>query len=271
MPVKYPKISCLTVTKDRLIALKTAIRCYCDQTYPEKEMLIVTDGSAWYKAAIQRYINELGRNDIRLVAIGETCTLGKLRNISMAEASGKIICQWDDDDLYHPERLSIQFEKMTSENAKACCMTDQLQYFWEQREMCWCSWKKSELSPLHQLIPGTIMLYKDKRFAYPETGQYAASGEDSVFLATIYETFPIAGLSGMGHLYVYTYSGNNTFSEDHHRTIAGSYSLPADEIWKEEEVIRNVLDYYLLPSPIKIMSHAHEIVFTWMFNYLEIV
>ena len=267
MPANYPKISCLTVTKDRLVALKTAIRCYCDQTYPEKEMVIVCDGSAWYNAAIQRYIQELGRNDIRLVSINETCTLGRLRNISIAEANGQVICQWDDDDLYHPERLMIQFKKMSSENAKACCMTDQLHYFFEQRELCWCSWKKNETLPLHQLIPGTLMMYKDKRFAYHESGQFATAGEDSIFLESIYDTFPIAELSGMGHLYVYTYSGNNTFPEEHHRTIATSYSLPADDVWKEEAALRDVLDYYLLPSPVKIMSNAHEIIFTWMFNY----
>ncbi|MCW3105219.1 MAG: glycosyl transferase family 2 [Bacteroidetes bacterium] len=267
MPLQYPKISCLTVTKNRLPALKTAIRCYCDQTYPEKEMVIVSDGSAWYNAAVQRYLSELGRKDIRLVAINETCTLGKLRNISISEATGNIICQWDDDDLYHPDRLSIQFAKMTAENAKACCMTDQLHYFYEERELFWCDWKAYESNPLYQLIPGTIMMYKDKRFSYPETGSYAVSGEDSVFLAGIFETFPVAELSGMGYLYTYTFSGNNTFSEQHHRLLDEKYSMSADDVWKDEAKIREALDYYLLPSPIKIIGYEQEIVFTWMFNY----
>ncbi|MCW3070347.1 MAG: glycosyl transferase family 2 [Bacteroidetes bacterium] len=271
MPLNYPKISCLTVTKDRLLALKTAIRCFCGQVYPEKEMVIISDGSRWYNDAIQRYVVELGRKDIRLVIINETCTLGKLRNLSIAEATGEIICQWDDDDLYHPERLSMQYAKMSADNAKACCMTDQLHYFYEERELFWCDWKANEKLPLLQLIPGTIMMYKDKRFAYPETGDFASSGEDSIFLGSIFETFPVAELSGMGYLYAYTFSGNNTFSEKHHRIISEKYSVSSDKVWEIETKLQAALDYYQLPSPIRIMSHEQQIVFTWMFNYQSVL
>jgi glycosyltransferase involved in cell wall biosynthesis len=267
MPPQYPKISCLTVTKNRLVALKSAIRCFCDQTYPEKEMIIVSDGGSWYNGAVQRYLDELDRNDIRFVIVNETCTLGKLRNISMAEATGGILCQWDDDDLYHPERLSIQYAKMKEKNAKACCMTDQLQYFYEERELYWCHWKKNESQPLYQLIPGTIMLYKDKRFRYPEAGEHASSGEDSAFLLSIFETFPIAELEGMGHLYIYTYSGNNTFSEAHHRKAVEKYALPQQEVWQGEAGICEALDYHLLPSPVRVLDNRQQIVFTWMYNY----
>ena len=30
--------------------------------------------------------------------------LGLLRNIAVAQAKGNIVCQWDDDDLYHRDR-----------------------------------------------------------------------------------------------------------------------------------------------------------------------
>jgi hypothetical protein len=32
---------------------------------------------------------------------------------------GAIICQWDDDDCYHPERLAVQLAHMLEGNARA--------------------------------------------------------------------------------------------------------------------------------------------------------
>jgi len=63
-----PLISCLTLSENRLVYLKEAIRCYCDQTYPQCEMVIVSRGTPFYLAAIERYLDTLGRDDIRLIA-----------------------------------------------------------------------------------------------------------------------------------------------------------------------------------------------------------
>ena len=104
-------ISCLTITLNRLVLLKEAVRCYCRQTYPNRELIIVTDGTPQYRQAIDDYIGWLGRADIYPVYMAESGQpLGVLRNIALDVAKGTIVCQWDDDDLNHPERLERQFD-----------------------------------------------------------------------------------------------------------------------------------------------------------------
>lgn len=267
MAENFPTISCVTVSKDRLVQLKSAIDYFCAQTYPEKELLIISDGSNWYQEAVNRYLLQLKRTDIRLIRVPPqlpSCTLGYLRNISLAEAKGELVCQWDDDDLYHPERLQAQFETLLREKAMACCMSDQLQYFYDSRLLFWCDWKKYESGPLGQLIPGTILFYKDKNLSYISSGEDARRGEDSAFLENIFLTAPVATLSGKGHLYIYTYHNSNTFSEARHRLITQKYGLPAAELWNREKAIRQVMDVYGLPSPVRITGREQQTVFTWM-------
>ena len=45
-------ISCLMVTFDRLALAKLAIRSYAQQTYPNRELVIVTDGEETFRSAL---------------------------------------------------------------------------------------------------------------------------------------------------------------------------------------------------------------------------
>lgn len=261
--MNLPTISCLCLSLNRLVQLKEAIRCYCDQSYPNKELIILSEGSKRYKAAIQAHMDTLDRKDIRFIPLeGKDYSLGKLRNISVEAAQGEIICQWDDDDLNHPERLKTQASFMFNEQAGACCMTDQLQYFWESRELFWVNWWQERLGGYHRLIPGTLMMFKDQRFKYPEDGSRAHAGEDSAFLESFYDKIKIAPLKDVGHLYVYTFHGSNTFDQSHHEKISLLYGMHSDEIWKREQLLKEVLPYYRLSVPISILSKNRKTVFS---------
>jgi glycosyltransferase involved in cell wall biosynthesis len=251
-----PKISCLTVTLNRLGLLKNAIRCYTEQTYPNRELVIVTDGSPRYKRAIERHVGSLGRDDIRLVFLDGEHTLGRLRNIAIESASGEIICQWDDDDLYHPHRLAEQAAAMHAGNARASFLTDHLQFFYEERRLLWIDWAQDGWIPtMWNLIPGTLMMYRDSRFSYPETGENARMGEDTAFLTSFYDEIPIARLGGKGYLYLYTYHGRNTYDADHHRALVAS-SVSAERIRESEKELRHAFGYYRIPMPYTL--HAGE-------------
>ena len=258
-----PLISCLTVTLDRLILLKEAIRCYCTQTYPNRELIIVTDGSARYRAAINKYLNWLGRDDIRLICVdGEGLALGALRNISLAAASGSIVCQWDDDDLNHPLRLELQFEHLTAVGAGACCFTDQLQFFYSQRMLFWSDWRNGNERGIEQLIPGTLMAHHDERFRYPETTELARAGEDSVLLEQIAASETIAPFEDSGYLNVYSYHGNNVFDEVHHRRIAVLGSRSVEFLTSQEPNLRKALNQYRLPAPYRFSTGDGVVLFT---------
>lgn len=79
-----------------------AVECFLNQTYENKELLILNHGSE----------NFSGKN-IRDVKIqkGENEHIGALRNRAFALAQGELICVWDDDDCSSPERMTWQAER----------------------------------------------------------------------------------------------------------------------------------------------------------------
>lgn len=257
-----PMISCLTVTFNRLVLLKEAIRCYCEQTYPNRELIIVTDGNERYRQAIEDYLHWLGREDIRPVYMAESGqSLGVLRNVALDVAKGALVCQWDDDDLNHPERLERQFEHMNSAGADACCFTDQLQFFYRDRTLYWADWRGAGDHATEQLIPGTMMARRDACSRYPETGPLSRTGEDSVLLAQIAAERTVVPFSEAGYLNVYCYHGANAFPEVHHRRIATRGGQSADFIRDRRPILSNALERYRLPGPYRVRTGNGSVVF----------
>ena len=171
----FPLISCLMVTRDRLALARRAIRSWADQTYPNRELVVVTDGPGAFRNALERLVKENGLEGVRFVyPEGKDLSLGRLRNISFEAARGEIACQWDDDDVSHPTRLMIQAEHMFRNNARGCFMTDHLQFIEDKRLLCWVDWTlNGSAQGAARLAPGTGMIYLDPRFRYPEYGPIA--------------------------------------------------------------------------------------------------
>lgn len=247
---KLPGVSCLMVTLDRLTLAKRSIRSFAAQRYEDRELLIVTDGTEVFRRALERYVAALGLERVRFFyPDGEGLTLGRLRNISLEEARGELICQWDDDDYSHPERLAVQVGHMLGERASACFLTDHLQFIEEQRMLCWIDWTvDGALEGQAQLAPGTLLMFRDARFKYPEEGPFARQGEDSVFLDTLYRSTPVAHLSGAGHLYLYQYHGRNTFSREHHYQMSTCRTSNA-HLQENAQRLREAVSHYPLPRP----------------------
>ncbi|HEX3558793.1 MAG TPA: glycosyltransferase [Pyrinomonadaceae bacterium] len=247
---KLPGVSCLMVTLDRLTLAKRSIRSFAAQRYEDRELLIVTDGSEVFRRALERYVAALGLERVRFFyPDGDRLTLGHLRNISMEEARGELICQWDDDDYSHPDRLAVQVGHMLGERARACFLTDHLQFIEEQRMLCWIDWTvDGTLEGTARLAPGTLLMFRDARFKYPEEGPYARQGEDSVFLERLYHSAPVAQLSGAGHLYLYQYHGRNTFPREHHYHMSSCRTSNA-HLHENADRLREAASHYPIPRP----------------------
>ncbi|MEM7392458.1 MAG: glycosyltransferase family A protein [Verrucomicrobiota bacterium] len=251
-----PRVSCLMVTLDRLPLLKEAVQCYCDQSYQSRELVIVSDGTEWYRSAVKSYLSFLERDDIRLIEVTERQTLGALRNRAVDEAAGDLLCQWDDDDLYHPDRLTLQVDRLLEQDAGACFMTDQLQFFQHDRTLYWIDWTGK--TGLWQYIPGTMMARSDLDVRYPETGDEARRGEDSAFLEKIVACHSVAALSGEGYCYLYRFHGRNVFSHQHHHEIASTSSLSEPSLHQRMKQLQFSLSYYRLPAPYEIRARGPE-------------
>ena len=106
----HPLISCLCPTKNGPSMVKRAIECFNSQTYPNKELILVTDERNIYLDVLE----SLAGGDIKLVKAPRGSVIGKLRNISVDNASGEYIATWDDDDISFENRLTRDLLRMAS-------------------------------------------------------------------------------------------------------------------------------------------------------------
>ncbi len=258
--ITYPKISCLLVTaKNRFQFLRKSIQCYLDQTYPNKELVIVNEGPTSYQKEIEDYVLKINRLDIRLIWLNGDYSLGSLRNISMGVADGEYFCQWDDDDFCLPNRLMCQYIYLTKfPDAKTCFLADQLQYFFNSQELYWNDWKRYGSGNLfeYSLIPGTILSKNEIGVKYPSDGKHCKAGEDSVFANRLIEknSKSIILMQGMGLMHVYTHHGVNVYDLEHHKMIYKTRSHHYDFMLQNRARISEVLDYFKLAPEVKVMS-----------------
>src|SRR5215831_3106096 len=136
-------ISCLTVTQEsRLGSLNLALSDFLRQTERDRELVIVHDGTDAFHERLSAMAGTDPGSRIRVVRVPSSprLTLGALGNASLAAARGEYICQWDDDDRYHPRRFEIQMEALRAAGSDACVLVDQLHFFVESREMYWDDW-----------------------------------------------------------------------------------------------------------------------------------
>lgn len=250
------KISCLMVTLDRLELARLAIRSYAEQSYPDRELVIVSDGEESFRRALTRHVEDAGIPGVRLIYPGSgEWTLGALRNISLEAAQGEIICQWDDDDYSHPERLAVQAQHMIAQSAGASFFVDHLQYIEPEGFLSWIDWSiDGQNDGLMRLAPGTLMMRRDPRFRYPERGPDARRGEDWLFMEAVYASMPVAALQGAGHLYLYRYHGRNTYSREHHLSLGTERARPNAQLFRDFGKLQEAVQHYPIARPCSVVG-----------------
>jgi glycosyltransferase involved in cell wall biosynthesis len=117
-----PFVSCIMPTYNRRRYVPQAIAYFRRQDYPERELIIVDDGTD--------PIRDLVPDDpcIRYLRLDHKRTIGAKRNLACQEAKGDIIAHWDDDDWMAPHRLSYQVDTLLRERAEICGLRCMLFY-----------------------------------------------------------------------------------------------------------------------------------------------
>jgi glycosyltransferase involved in cell wall biosynthesis len=209
-------VSCLTITRAvRLPALARAMGAFARQTWPLRELVIVHDGGTPLQVDIEGLAAGFPDCDIRVHGEAAGRPLGALRNRSVDLAKGTLVCQWDDDDLFHPQRIERQARCLEHAGAEFCFLTDQMHLFVQTGEVFWDDWTV-ETPPMH-FIQGTLFGRRDGMGRYPEI----ARGEDTpLLLDLVRRGARIAALADAGWLYVYVYDGLNAFDLEHHVRIS---------------------------------------------------
>jgi glycosyltransferase involved in cell wall biosynthesis len=239
-----PAISCLMVTlpvAERFDRLKQSVAGYVAQTYAPRELVVVANGGRPEAlAAIKAHVASLGRDDIRIVEPPGDLSLGALRNISMKSARGEVLCQWDDDDLYHPERLERQLAALAQSSAEACCLQQVMQYFPVDHRLYGLNFRNSSETS----FPGSLMCWARTEVAYPETGEFARLGEDTEVACQLLARGALHVLADMPHLYVYVSHGANAWGDAHHRGVAGWRGQSQGLLRRNEAALREGLSVF---------------------------
>lgn len=220
-----PLISCVCVTRDRVGLLKESIDCFFKQSYSSKELVVVCEEN---DSATVDYLLNLDNSQISpiVVAAEPKKSLGELRNISIAEAKGEYVCQWDDDDWYHPRRLEIQLQIAQKQDKAATVLPRWLVYVPASRE-AYCSNAR--------LWEGSLLCKKSifNEIQYPSM----ARGEDSDVIKQLFIRDELA-VEDYPDLYVYYYRGSNTWNEEHFKNILDSSTkLEADDLVRLENML----------------------------------
>jgi glycosyltransferase involved in cell wall biosynthesis/GT2 family glycosyltransferase len=109
-----PLVSCLMPTADRRGHVPRAIRQFLRQDYPNRELVIVDDGSD--------RVRDLVPDDprIRYLALDQRVALGGKRNLACQHARGDFFIHWDDDDWMSEWRVSYQVRSLVAAQADLC-------------------------------------------------------------------------------------------------------------------------------------------------------
>lgn len=109
-----PLVSCIMPTFNRRLFVSQAIKNFLHQEYPNKELIIVDDGTDKIQDLIPSYAHE----QIKYIGLEQRKSIGYKRNMAVEQSRGEIIAHWDDDDWYHPSYLKELTNKLLQVNNK---------------------------------------------------------------------------------------------------------------------------------------------------------
>lgn len=227
---------------ERYDLVRKSIEDYCRQTYQKKKLLIIIgrDGVDAARQALRDYVASLKRDDIEVIVPDRVLNLGELRNLSMERATGEFVCQWDDDDRSHPQRIEAQIAYLEKTGLEAVFLQDVMQYFPAANSLYWTNWYATPAGG----HPGTLMARRSGMLRYPTQGERARLGEDTTLASSLQERGCLGYLPDMAHLFVYVSHGANSWDDAHHVMLSNELSISKGLLKRREAAIREGLAPY---------------------------
>ncbi len=105
-----PLVTVIVPAYNAAATIEETIRSALDQTYAETEVLVVDDGSTDGTADVVRAVLD---NRLRLIQQSNR-GVAAARNRAISEATGSLLAPLDADDVWYPEKLAAQVERIES-------------------------------------------------------------------------------------------------------------------------------------------------------------
>jgi glycosyltransferase involved in cell wall biosynthesis len=117
-------------TFNRRAHVPAAIQQFLSQDYPERELLVIDDGSD----SVEDLIPDDDR--VRYIRLRDRLTIGAKRNLGCELASGEILAHWDDDDWVASWRLRYEVDALLDSDADIVGLSTLL-YYDDARAQAW--------------------------------------------------------------------------------------------------------------------------------------
>ncbi|MEO6949660.1 MAG: glycosyltransferase family A protein [Ginsengibacter sp.] len=148
-----PMVSCIMPTAKRAHFVQKAIDFFGRQNYPEKELIIV------YNENSDLPDNLLVPDCVKLIKTNAV-SIGEKRNKGCENSHGSIIAQWDDDDIYSPNRISAQISPLLKGDCEITGLNN-FSFYEESKKLYWrCSKKLFERLFIENVAGGTLVFLK---------------------------------------------------------------------------------------------------------------
>ena len=204
--------------------LHRAIQCFLNQTYRDRELVVVYQSD---DEATRQLLAELREPSVCPVEVPAVprLKLGSLRNIARQAGNGKYVAQWDDDDWHSPTRLTEQMAAIRETGTRGCLLARVTLYDGPSKRAYVSNkrpWEQSMVVERAILPP-----YPDvaKREDTPVVDELIRQGQQI--------------LLDRPELYIYTYHGKNTWDRRHWEHFLRS-SQPLGE--KSSRLLTALLD-----------------------------
>jgi len=176
-----------------------AYECFLNQTYLNKQLVIVNNGNKEYFESV----NELVQNnpDVTHIHVMKT-NLGMYRNEGLKHSRGEYVCTWDDDDIHRDDFLETMYNSLKLHNVDAVLLMD----FTEQKIEN--SVVSTSTTRMTMGLDGTVV------FRHPgDVASYLPinKGEDTKFLSDLSSKlhYRILVRKNDPGLYTYRFHGSN--------------------------------------------------------------
>ena len=214
-----PLVSVCTPTYNRRPFIKTMIKCFLHQTYPQEriEWIIIDDGTD----SIQDLVDNI--SNVKYFYYKTKMSLGRKRNLMHEKTKGDIIVYMDDDDYYPKERISHAVGELMRNPEALCAGSSEIYiYFKEISKM----YKFGPYKKNHATA-GTFA-FKKELLQQTRYDDNACIAEEKYFLKDY--TIPFVQLDPMKTILVFSHI-HNTF--DKRKMLEN----PIDKFVKESDKI----------------------------------
>ncbi|MCL3781106.1 glycosyltransferase [Prolixibacteraceae bacterium JC049] len=198
-----PKVSCILPTKNRSEFLLQALKYFQKQDYPNTELIIIYESENDLPEGLEQ------SKKIAFLKVEQNLSIGAKRNLACKAASGEIIVQWDDDDWYSENRISVQVKPILDGECDITAFNNTMFFDLKNKNLWKCSVELFEKICLKGVLGGTLAFRKNMMdtVEYPDT----SLREDADLLDKMLKnSFRLKKIDGQNH-FIYIRHDFNTW------------------------------------------------------------